>query len=54
MNKKVKRIGATVFAIVIGVVLILFFAQLGESTKGPLEDFMVKVSSLIDRWDINM
>ena len=38
-------------AIIIGAILILFFTQLGESSKGPLEDFMVKVSAVIDGWD---
>ena len=51
MKKKTTRIGFTLIAITIGILLILLFTTIGNSSKGPLEDFFVKVGSTIDGWD---
>jgi len=51
MKKKTSRIGFTLIAIVIGVLLILLFTLVGDNSKGPLEDLFTKVGSTIDEWD---
>lgn len=51
MNKKITRIGSTALALGFGVLLVLFFTELGDSSKGPLEDLMSKIGSMVDRWD---
>ncbi len=51
MKKKTTRIGFTLIAIAIGVLIILLFTLVGDNSKGPLEDLFTKVGSTIDDWD---
>ena len=44
---KIYRIGITVAAIIIGILLIKFLTNIGNQSKGPLEDLFVKTGSYV-------
>jgi len=51
MKSKTKRFVTVLIAISFSMVLIFFFTKIGDSSKGPLEDIFVKISSIVDDWD---
>ena len=51
MKKKSTRIISTLIAVALGVLLILLFTLIGENSKGPLEDFLVKTGTYINDLD---
>ena len=51
MKKKSTRIFSTLLAVTLGVTLIVIFTMIGEKSKGPLEDFLVKTGSLVNDLD---
>ena len=51
MKKKSTRIISTLIAISLGVLLILIFTLVGENSKGPIEDFLVKTGSYVNDLD---
>ena len=45
--RKTYRIGSTILAVLLGTLLINYFTEFGNQSKGPLEDLFVKMGSFV-------